>query len=101
MQGQLPDAVLDNKQTGAQFADWFARLTRERERIRSELKRISENSNIATIIDAQRLNAIFDNWPDQPPPVYGSQAYPYFWALPQALGAAMFLEDIIGSNVGR
>ena len=101
MQGRLPNVVLDNKRTGAQSADWFSRLTREREQIRAELKRIAENPDIASIIDIQKLNAIVDDWPDQPPPVYGSQAYPYFWALPQALGAASFIEDVIGANVGR
>ena len=88
MQGRLPDVVLANRKTGVQSADWFPRLTRERDRIRAELKRLAENPDVASIVDLQRLTAILDDWPDREPPEYGPQAYPFFWALPQALGAA-------------
>ena len=63
MQGRLPDVVLSNKKNGVQSADWFARLTRERYQIAAELKRLAENSDVASIIDLQRLMAILEDRP--------------------------------------
>jgi asparagine synthase (glutamine-hydrolysing) len=101
MQGRLPDVVLANKKTGAQSADWFPRLTQEREPIRAELKRLAQHPDVASIVDLQRLTGILDHWPDRQPPEYGPQAWPLFWALPQALGAAFFIEHVTGSNYAR
>jgi asparagine synthase (glutamine-hydrolysing) len=85
MQGRLPDLVLSNKKNGVQSADWFARMTRERHRIAAELKRLAENSEVASIIDLQRLMAILDDRAG-----HGAQKGPI---LPQALGAAYFVEN--------
>jgi asparagine synthase (glutamine-hydrolysing) len=102
MKGQLPDVVLANKKRGVQAADWFPRLTRERSRIKEELKRLAENSDVALIIDLQRLTAMLDGWPDHPPADYNmEQELPLYWALPQALGAAYFVENVTGTNYKR
>ena len=98
MQGRLPDSVLTNRGSGAQAADWFSRLTLERHAFRAELKRLSENPDVASIIDLERLTAILDDWPDRQPPDYGPQAYPFFWALPNALGTAFFIKHVTGRN---
>jgi asparagine synthase (glutamine-hydrolysing) len=101
MQGRLPDVILTNKNSGELSADWFSRLTRERNCIRAELKRLAEHPDVVSIVDLERLIAILDDWPDRQPSEYGPQAYPFFWALPQALGAAFFIEDATRTNYGR
>jgi asparagine synthase (glutamine-hydrolysing) len=98
MRGRLPDVVLANRKSGAQSADWFSRLTRERDDIKAELKRLSTHPDVASIVDLERLNVILDNWPDSEPSEYSSGVYPLFWALPQALGAAAFIERVTGTN---
>jgi asparagine synthase (glutamine-hydrolysing) len=100
MSGRLPDIVVANTKSGAQAADWFPRLTRERDRIAAELNRFAENSDISSIIDIQRLKRIVDEWPDREPSEYGP-GFPWSWALPQALGAAYFIENVTGANYGR
>jgi asparagine synthase (glutamine-hydrolysing) len=101
MNGRLPDAVLQNKKRGAQAADWFPRLTRERSHISEEVKRLANNRTVSSIIDLQKLTTILEEWPDGQPPEYSLQQYPLFWALPQALGAAYFIEGVTGANYGR
>jgi asparagine synthase (glutamine-hydrolysing) len=88
MQGRLPDVVLSNNKYGVQSADWFARLTREQGQIATELKRLSENSDVASIIDLQRLTAILQDRLG-----HSAQKGPI---LPQALGAAYFIEKSQG-----
>jgi asparagine synthase (glutamine-hydrolysing) len=85
MQGRLPDVILSNKKSGVQSTDWFERLSRERYQIAAELKRLAENSEVASIIDLQRLIAMLEDRPG-----YGVQTGPI---LPQALGAAYFIEN--------
>jgi asparagine synthase (glutamine-hydrolysing) len=101
MQGRLPDTVLANRKWGVQSAEWFSRLTRERNCIRAELKRLTDYPDVTSIVDLERLAAIVDDWPDCEPPEYGPQAYPFFWALPQALGAALFIENVMRTNYGE
>jgi asparagine synthase (glutamine-hydrolysing) len=84
MQGRLPDVVLSNKRKGVQSADWFARLWREPNEIAAELKRLAENSDVASIIDLQRLMAIVEDRPGHA----GQNSH----VLPQALAAAYFIE---------
>jgi asparagine synthase (glutamine-hydrolysing) len=98
MKGRLPDVVLSNTKRGVQAADWFPRLTRERNSIAAELKRLAQNSDVTSIVDLQRLTALVDHWPDRPPTEWGSDAYPLFWALPQALGTARFIENVTQTN---
>ena len=78
MKGRLPDVVLYNKKSGAQAADWYPRLTRERNRIAAEVKRLAANADVASIVDLQRLTAILDDWPDRQPPEYSPEQIPYF-----------------------
>ena len=70
MKGRLPDIVLNQKKCGAQAADWYPRLTRERNHIAEEVKRLAENSEVASILDMERLKAILDSWPDRQPAEY-------------------------------
>jgi asparagine synthetase B (glutamine-hydrolysing) len=100
MKGRLPDVVLNNKKKGVQAADWYSRLTRERSHIAEEVKRLTANADVASIVDLQRLISILDNWPDRQPPDWsGEQGH--LQAVPEALGAAYFVENVTGANYGR
>jgi asparagine synthase (glutamine-hydrolysing) len=100
MKGRLPDAVLYNRKRGVQAADWYPRLTRERSRIAERVKQLSANAEVASIIDLQRLTAILEYWPERQPPEYSGEDGPLL-AVPQALGAAYFVESITGVNDGH
>jgi asparagine synthase (glutamine-hydrolysing) len=98
MKGRLPDVVLYNKKRGAQAADWYPRMIRERHRIAAELKRLAVNDNVASIVDLERLIAEVNNWPDRQPRRFSPQQLSLQEALPQALGAAYFIENATGAN---
>ena len=97
MKGRLPDVVLYNKKIGDQAADWYPRLTRERNHIAEEVKRLAANVDVASIVDLQRLTAILDDWPERQPPEYSPEKR-ILLAIPQALGAAYFIENVTGVN---
>jgi asparagine synthase (glutamine-hydrolysing) len=94
MKGRLPEIVLNNVKTGVQSSDWFTRLARERDSFRKELQRVAQDGEIKSILDLQKLNSIMDGWPDHEPPVSSIEANGLAWALPQALGAAYFVENV-------
>src|SRR5262249_21911738 len=70
MDGRLPNVVLNQNKCGAQAADWFPRVTRTRNQIAEEVKRLTENPEVAAVLDMQRLKAILNSWPDRQPPEY-------------------------------
>ena len=76
MQGRLPDIVLSNTRTGAQAADWFVRLTRERKQITAELNRLTGNPEVSSIIDLQRLIRVVDHWPERQPETFSAERTP-------------------------
>jgi hypothetical protein len=98
MEGRLPSIVLNQSKVGMQAADWYPRLTRDRNNIAKELKRLAENPEVASIIDMQRLHAIMENWPESHPTEYTAE-YGRLLAVPDALGVAYFIEDLFGANV--
>ena len=97
MKGRLPDVVLNNKRRGAQAADWYPRLTRERYHIVEEVKRLAANPEVASIVDLKRLTSILENWPDRQPPEFSRQQQ-HLRTLPQALGAAFFIQQETRAN---
>jgi asparagine synthase (glutamine-hydrolysing) len=97
MKGRLPDIVLNQKRFGTQAADWYPRLTRQRNQIAKEVKRLAENPVVASILDMQRMNAILDSWPDRQPAEYTPEEN-RMMAVPDALGAAYFFENMTGSD---
>jgi asparagine synthase (glutamine-hydrolysing) len=97
MKTRLPDVVLYNNKRGAQAADWHPRLTRERNHIAAKVKSLAANVDVASVIDLQRLTAILDDWPEHQPSVF-SQENDLLLAVPQALGAAYFIENLTGAN---
>ena len=97
MKGRLPDAVLHNNKRGIQAADWHPRLTRERHHIAAKVKGLAANVDVATIIDLQRLDRMLDNWPERQPADFSTETNIQY-IVPQALGAAYFIESVTGSN---
>ena len=97
MDGRLPNIVLNQKKCGAQAADWYPRLTRARNHIAEEVKRLAENPEVASILDMQRLKAILDSWPDRQPAEYTPEES-HLLAIPDALGTAYFIENVTGAN---
>ena len=93
MKGRLPELVLNNAKRGIQASDWYPRLTRERSLIAEELKRLAASADVASIIDIPRLMAILDSWPDRQPPDFSPQEQ-HLRAIPEALGAAYFIENV-------
>jgi asparagine synthase (glutamine-hydrolysing) len=97
MKGRLPESVLNKTKTGVQAADWYPRLTRERNSIMEELKRFAANAAVASIVDLQRLRGLVENWPDHEPAEYSLEKKQLL-ALPEALGAAYFIESVTRTN---
>jgi asparagine synthase (glutamine-hydrolysing) len=97
MQGRLPEVVLNKKKYGAQSVDWYPRLTRERKAIAEKINSLGKNVNVASIVDLRSLAAILDSWPKQQPSEY-SHEYNLLLALPDALGAAYFIEGVTVTN---
>jgi asparagine synthase (glutamine-hydrolysing) len=97
MEGRLPNNVLRKKKWGAQAADWFTRMTRDRNRMTEEIRRLAQNTEVASIIDMERCLSILDNWPDKQPAEYTSEEK-HLLALPDALGVAYFVETMSGRN---
>jgi asparagine synthase (glutamine-hydrolysing) len=97
MEGRLPDVVLTKNKWGAQAADWYSRLTRERNLISEEVKRLAKKAEVASMLDMERFTAILDNWPDCQPPEY-SREEKQLLALPDTLGAAYFIESLTAAN---
>jgi asparagine synthase (glutamine-hydrolysing) len=97
MEGRLPDTVLNQKKCGAQAADWYPRLTRARNHIVEEAKRLAENPEVTSILDMRRLDSILDGWPDRQPAEYTADES-HMLAVPNALGMAYFIENMKGTN---
>ena len=93
MKGRLPDLVVNQKRCGLQAADWYPRLTRQRNKIAEEVKRLAENPDVASIFDMQRLNAILDTWPDRQPAEY-TPGESHILTIPDTLAAAYLIENI-------
>ena len=93
MEGRLPDMVLNQKKSGIQAADWYPRLTRARNRLAEEVKRLAQNPEVASILDMQRLTAILDTWPDTQPPEYTPEENRICWRF-QTLSERHILSKI-------
>ena len=85
MKGRLPDAVLYKKKRGVQAADWYPRLTRERDHIAKKVKSLAANADVASIIDLQRLTAILDKWPEREPSDFSPEAGIHVWPFRKLL----------------
>jgi asparagine synthase (glutamine-hydrolysing) len=100
MRGRLPDPVLSNTKRGDQAADWFVRMGRERQQIAAEVKRLTGNPEVSSIIDLQRIGEVLERWPEREPLKFSAQQRLLTW-IPQALGTANFIENMAGVNYAR
>ena len=96
MDGRLPKTVL-NQNSALRPLIRTLRLTRARNQIVEDVKRIAQNSKVASILDIQRLKAILASWPDYQPAEYTPEESQLL-AVPDALGAAYFIENVMGAN---
>jgi hypothetical protein len=64
-----------------------------------KVKSLAANPDVGSIIDLQRLTTILDKWPERQPSDSDPEAIVLF-SVPQALGAAYFVENVTGANIG-
>ena len=95
MWGLLPEAVLTNRQSGLQSADWYEKLDRRRDWLAGQLTELSASPLARRAIDFPRLERAIKNWP-----AGGQHGSPIAdegiadecqLALPRAFAAARFL----------
>ncbi|HZQ11616.1 MAG TPA: asparagine synthase-related protein [Pseudolabrys sp.] len=63
MWGLLPDAVLTNRLSGLQAADWYEKLTSRQSELARQVAELRESALAARIIDLLRLEKAIRNWP--------------------------------------
>jgi len=63
MWGLLPEAVLTNRLSGLQAADWYEKLESQRSEMARQIAELSESPLVARIIDLLRLELAIKNWP--------------------------------------
>jgi len=63
MWGLLPDAVLNNRLSGLQAADWYEKLDAQRGELARQVAELSESPLVCRIIDLLRLEKAILNWP--------------------------------------
>lgn len=78
--GQLPPAVLSNRQRGMQAADWFERLVGAQEQVNAELTRLEQNELARRVLDLPRMRQLFERLPTA-----STEAIPGFIAYPNVL----------------
>lgn len=99
MKERLPESVITQKKYGAQAADWYSKLSRDRHQICDEVKRLSNVPEVASILDMQRLSSMLEKWPDCQPQEY-SPEQGQLLAIPDCLGAAYFIEGMTRRDPG-
>ncbi len=63
MWGLLPEAVLTNRSSGLQAADWHEKLDRQRGEVAREIATLSQSPLARRAIDIARLERAANNWP--------------------------------------
>jgi asparagine synthase (glutamine-hydrolysing) len=104
MRGVLPDAVLFKpRDLGRQVCDWHVRLSRDRDRMRSDLHALARDPDAARMIDVPRLSSMLDEeWPEQTSVDYDDdRRFLLPVNLPLALQAGRFVQRVKGINLGE
>jgi asparagine synthase (glutamine-hydrolysing) len=90
MAAHLPEMVLANRLRGMQAADWFERLTGQRDRIAQVLGRMEQGDLARRILDLGRIRLLFERMP-----VAASNQDDFFrdyqWVFQQGLMVGSFL----------
>jgi len=63
MWGLLPDAVLTNRTSGMQAADWYEKLDSRRGELKRQIADLAASPLARRVIDIARLQRAVDNWP--------------------------------------
>lgn len=96
MQGRLPDEVLYKPiDSGRQGADWHVRLTRDLERIRAEFDRFAQDSELAAMLNLDRLYGFLAHWPGQTPIDPADPRSAIKCEIPNALSIGRFVLDSV------
>jgi asparagine synthase (glutamine-hydrolysing) len=97
MWGLLPEAILTNRMSGLQAADWYEKLERKRSSLGCEVAQISRSPLASRIIDVERLKRAVQNWPSGN--WYRLETYrEYNLALRRGLAHGHFLRWIESAN---
>ena len=95
--GRIPEEIRTEERYGTHHADWHVRISRRREAYRAEIARMAERPELAALIDTDRILALLDNWPEDPPE-NPDQAYEYMIAIPTAITAGRYIDWVAGRN---
>lgn len=95
--GRVPDAVVTERRTGRQSADWIVRLRRQREQLLSELRAMEEDPFLAERIDLAGLREALEHLPDETP-LDSPAGFRLQLALPRAVSTARFYRHVSGRN---
>jgi len=63
MAGQLPPAVLANRERGLQAADWFERLLGAQDQVGAELARLERSDLAQRVLDLPKMRRLFEHLP--------------------------------------
>lgn len=63
MWGLLPEAVLTNRLSGLQAADWYEKLEAQRGELSRQVAELSQSALVRRVIDLARLERALENWP--------------------------------------
>lgn len=95
--GRVPEAIRTNRLHGQHNVDWHARLTPSLGDMRETLERARSHPFLGEALDIDRLQAMIDDWPDEPDFSW-ERDWPLRLALPRAILAARFIGHIENRN---
>jgi asparagine synthase (glutamine-hydrolysing) len=93
----MPEEQRMNRLNGRWDADWHLRIGRRRKDFLAELDRVEADERLATMLDARRLRAALEDWPEKTetdPQKYFAREY----AVPRGLLTARFINYVERSN---
>ncbi|MAM74280.1 asparagine synthase-related protein [uncultured Tistrella sp.] len=61
--GRLPQAVLDERRTGREDADWFHRMTMRRDWMMAEIARCEASPLAREVLDLPKIRRLVEDWP--------------------------------------
>jgi len=96
---QMPEEQRLERRTGRHEADWYPKLTRQRETLRRELELCAGDPQLAEMFDFERLRAALDDWPDSGD-IPEDQRLLREVALPRAVIMSRFVAWAEGRNLG-
>jgi asparagine synthase (glutamine-hydrolysing) len=97
MWGLLPEAVLTNRLTGPQAADWHEKLTLRRDTLAAAVQELAASPLARRAIDLERVSRSIENWPAGD---WHTRAviYQYELALTRAIAGGRYLRWIESAN---